>query len=178
VMFAASLLMVIVVMGGVYWFQPELLGFAPGPPQARTDSLSARPTARPTTLPLYGPTLAELRGKDPLNLLRDTVSILRDSLQVLEHRLAAERTRVDTVERMNVNPVAKVDSSAPPPVRETKDRKAMTRMLEVMAAENVAKLLKGMSDEEVKELLLSLKTKQAAKILAALDPDRAAKLIR
>jgi hypothetical protein len=187
-LFAGSLVIVGAVMGGVYAFQPDLLGF-PGsaPAQAptagpRVDSTKAAPRA--AVLQFYGPTLAELRGKDPLSLVRDSVAILRDSLRSMERLLAAERARKDSLgnARAAVNArtavAVKADSASGPRNRDDKERKAMAKMLESMAADNVVKLLQGMSDEEVKELLLSLKTKQAAKILAALDPDRAAKLIR
>jgi flagellar motility protein MotE (MotC chaperone) len=187
-LFVGSLVIVGAVLGGIYAFQPDLLGF-PGetPAQApaaapRADSTKAAPRA--VALPFYGPPLAELRGKDPLNLARDSVAILRDSLRSMERLLAAERLRMDSLAnaRTAVNArmadAVKTDSATAPRSRDDKERKAMVKMLESMAADNVVKLLQGMSDEEVKELLLSLKTKQAAKILAALDPDRAAKLIR
>jgi hypothetical protein len=187
-LFVGSLVIVGALLGGIYAFQPDLLGF-PGeaPEQApaaapRADSTKVAP--RPVALPFYGPSLAELRGKDPLNLARDSVAILRDSLRSMERLLAAERVRVDSLANARTGGNArmadavKTDSATAPRGRDEKERKAMVKMLESMAADNVVKLLQGMSDEEVKELLLSLKTKQAAKILAALDPDRAAKLIR
>jgi hypothetical protein len=187
-LFVGSLVMVGAVVGGVYAFRPDLLGFAGEAPAQvpvaapRVDSTKAVP--RSAALQFYGPSLAELRGKDPLSLARDSVAILRDSLRSMERLLAAERGRMDslasarTAGNARMADAVKADSAAVPRSRDDKDRKAMVKMLESMAADNVVKLLQGMSDEEVKGLLLSLKTKQAAKILAALDPDRAAKLIR
>jgi hypothetical protein len=187
-LFVGSLVIVGAVVGGVYAFRPDLLGFpgeapAQGPTAGpRADSTKAAPRA--AALRFYGPSLAELRGKDPLSLARDSVAILRDSLRSMERLLAAERVRMDslfnarTAETARTAVAVKADSASAPRNRDDRERKAMTKMLESMAADNVVKLLQGMSDEEVKELLLSLKTKQAAKILAALDPDRAAKLIR
>jgi flagellar motility protein MotE (MotC chaperone) len=187
-LFVGSLVIVGAVLGGIYAFRPDLLGF-PGeaPAQAptsgpRADSTKATPRA--AALQFYGPSLAELRGKDPLSLARDSVAILRDSLRSMERLLAAERARKDsllnarTAENARTAVAVKTDSASAPRNRDDKERKAMAKMLESMAPDNVVKLIQGMSDEEVKELLLSLKTKQAAKILAALDPDRAAKLIR
>jgi flagellar motility protein MotE (MotC chaperone) len=188
VLFVGSLVIVGAMLGGIYAFRPDLLGFpAEAPAQAptarpRADSTKAAPRA--AALQFYGPSLAELRGKDPLSLARDSVATLRDSLRSMERLLAAERVRMDSVEKARTTGIArtadavKADSTIAPRVRDDKERKAMAKMLESMAADNVVRLLQGMSDEEVKELLLSLKTKQAAKILAALDPDRAAKLIR
>jgi flagellar motility protein MotE (MotC chaperone) len=106
---------------------------------------------------------------------------MRDSITALGRMLSRELALADSLRNVSRAPVAAADSAVAPPKNvgnDGKDRKAMTKMLESMTAENVVKLLHGMSDEEVKGLLLSLKTKQAAKILAALDPDRAAKLIR
>lgn len=181
-LFVGSLVIVGAVVGGVYAFRPDLLGF-PGEapvqaPAATTRVDSTKATARAAALQFYGPSLAELRGKDPLSLARDSVAILRDSLRSMERLLAAERVRKDSLSNARTAVAVKADSASAPRNRDDRDRKAMTKMLESMAADNVVKLLQGMSDEEVKELLLSLKTKQAAKILAALDPDRAAKLIR
>lgn len=183
VLFVGSLVMAGAALGGLYAFRPDLLGLAPAAAAAPTTTAAAADTtgtaSRAASLPRYGPTLDELRGRDPLSLARDSVAVLLDSLRTIHRLFADARTRTDTaaVPQPALAAVS-ADSSAVTRPQDAADRKAIAKLLESMAAENVVRLLEGMSDQEVKELLLSLKTKQAAKILAALDPDRAAKLIR
>ncbi len=112
VLFVGSLVIVGAVVGGVYAFRPDLLGFpVEAPAQAptagpRVDSTKAAPRA--AALQFYGPSLADLRGKDPLSLARDSVAILRDSLRSMQGLLAAERARMDSLANARTSETARM----------------------------------------------------------------------
>lgn len=168
------------IVGGLYFFRPQLFGVVQKPPAAaRKDSSGVRlPLALADSSRKADST--RTGGADSLKPPLADASRLSDSIRTLQARLAEQEKTIAGLTEKTAR-AQKSDSSAKPVLSDSaraKESKSFAKMLEAMPAEQAVRILKGLDDREVKAVLLTVKKRQAAKILSALDPDRAARMMR
>lgn len=110
--------------------------------------------------------LRELRERSRAVDAREDILTMREqAAQDLEQRLSEEVMRLDLL-RLEMTAFLERASGT-----SVENIASLSKMIDVMKANDAAEMLAGMDVEVVLQVLRSLKPKQAAKVLAALPPD-------
>ncbi len=110
--------------------------------------------------------LRELRERSRAVDAREKVLMMREQAATeLEQRLAEEVVRIDLLRAEMTGFLDRASGTS------AENIASLSKMLDVMKANDAAQMLAGMDVEVVLQVLRSLKPKQAAKVLAAFPPE-------